>query len=124
MKILNVTLFLIFLLFSTISCQKEVSNDLTIEIPEVVNLSSEKINKLDGQIQTLAKDVELEIFNRWGELVYQSDDKNKLFQDLNLNWNKIEKKSNLTYKLSYHLVETGKIISKTGSLINRKKPLN
>ena len=116
MKNLKFISFQIFAFLFMLSCQKDASQNFSLNIPENINLIDHEIIKLDQQINKLTIDVKLEVYNRWGVLVHKSSSTSDIFQLFQSDLGEKERNGQLYYFLTYYLKSTGEIVKKTGKI--------
>lgn len=99
----------------TVSCHQNEVPDIDFDIPEEINLQSTNFQAINQSIKTNTTFAELELYNRWGQKVYQSQDKEALISP-----SKVDRSNNegpLYYIIKYNLSQTrNELESQTGTL--------
>lgn len=98
-----------------VSCNQTEVPDIDFDIPAEINLQSTNFQAINQSIKAHTTFAELEVYNRWGQKVYQSQDKEALISLSEVDQSKHE--GPLYYIIKYNLAQTrNELESQTGTL--------
>ena len=107
---------LLGLAFLSVSCDRNEVPDIVLEIPKEINLQSADFEEINQLIKTHTTFAEMEIYNRWGQKVYQSQDKNALIT--RSTFERPTDQGPLYYILKYNISQNQNLLeSQNGNLI-------
>ena len=89
---------------------------IQLEIPNVIDLNSADLDVIEHQIATSTAFAEIEVYDKWGEKIYQSQDRETLLANIAPELD--EQTSPLLYVLKFNVEEQKeKLNSQIGQLI-------
>lgn len=99
----------------TVSCNPTEATDIDFDIPTEINLQSTNFQAINQSIKANTTFAELEVYNRWGQKVYQSQDKEALISLSHVD--RSEHEGPLYYIIKYNLAQNqNELESQTGTL--------
>ena len=107
---------LLGLAFLSVSCDRNEVPDIVLEIPKEINLQSADFEEINQLIKTHTTFAEMEIYNRRGQKIYQSQDKDELISPSKFERPKDE--ASLYYIIKYNISQNQNLLeSQNGTLI-------
>lgn len=92
------------------------STAIQLEIPDVIDLNSADLDAIEQQIVSSTAFAEIEVYDKWGEKIYQSQDRKTLLANIVPELD--EQTSPLLYVLKFNVEEQKeKLNSQIGQLI-------
>lgn len=89
---------------------------VNLDIPNVIDLASADLQAIEQQIQKSTAFAEIEVYDKWGEKVYQSQDRTALLADITPELD--QQTSPLLYVLKFNISEEkDKLNSQIGQLV-------
>ncbi len=89
---------------------------IQLEIPDIIDLNSADLDAIEQQIVNSTAFAEIEVYDKWGEKIYQSQDRDALLANIAPELN--EQTSPLLYVLKFNVEEQKeKLNSQVGQLI-------
>ena len=94
---------------------------IQLEIPDVIDLNSADLDAIEQQIVSSTAFAEIEVYDKWGEKIYQSQDREALLADIAPELD--EQTSPLLYVLKFNVEEQKeKLNSQIDQHCRKKKP--
>lgn len=92
------------------------SPSIQLEIPDVIDLNKADLNAIAQQIERSTAFAEIEVYDKWGEKIYQSQDRQALLANIAPELE--EQTSPLLYVLKFNISEEkDKLNSQIGQLV-------
>ncbi|MBX2871889.1 MAG: hypothetical protein KTR30_07315 [Saprospiraceae bacterium] len=92
------------------------SPSIKLEIPDVIDLNKADLDAIAQQIESNTAFAEIEVYDKWGEKIYQSQDRQSLLADITPELD--QQTSPLLYVLKFNISEEkDKLNSQIGQLV-------
>ncbi|NRB54143.1 MAG: hypothetical protein HRU41_41230 [Saprospiraceae bacterium] len=102
-------------LFVISTYHSSASSSVRLEIPAVIDLSSANFAAIEQQIESSTTFAEIEVYDKWGERIYQSQNRAALFDNITTELE--DQKNPLLYVLKFNVSEEEKLNSQVGQLV-------
>ena len=91
------------------------SSSARLEIPAVIDLGTADLVAIEQQIESSTTFAEIEVYDKWGERIYQSQNREALFDHITTELE--DQKNPLLYVLKFNVSEEEKLNSQIGQLV-------